>query len=84
MTELARIGLVSNDTILTAYVHRGVQRPSRERLTRAPRWKKTLLCDKAEPRTGSRETQPLHLRQTSQYLKDQGHGMHCPCWFSGA
>ena len=43
MTELARIGLVSNDTILTAYVHRGVQRPSRERLTRASAIEEDLI-----------------------------------------
>ena len=35
MTALARLGLVSNDAILTAYVHQGVQRPSRERFFRA-------------------------------------------------
>ena len=29
MTDLHRLGLVSNDAILTAYVHQGVQRPSR-------------------------------------------------------
>ena len=74
MTELARIGLVSNDAILTAYVHRGVQRPSRERLTRSSAMEEDLitLMQEQAPDQAVGETQPLHLRQTSQYLKGPG------------
>ena len=80
MTDLARIGLVSNDTILTAYVHRGVQRPSRERLARASAMEEALirLMQEQAPDQAVGETQPLHLRQTSQYLKDRGHQYALP------
>ena len=75
MTELARIGLVSNDTILTAYVHRGVQLPSRERLTQASALEEDLigLMQEQAPDQVVGETQPMHLRQTSQFLKDRDH-----------
>ena len=75
MTDLARIGLVSDDTILTAYVHQGVQRPSRERLSRASAMEEDLirLMQEQAPDQAVGESQPLHLRQASQYLKDQGH-----------
>ena len=75
MTELARLGLVSNDTILTAYVHQGVQRPSRERFFRTAAMEEDLIRMMQEQAPDQREgdTQPLHLRQASQYLKDRGH-----------
>ena len=80
MTDLARMGLVSNDTILTAYVHQGVQRPSRERLSRAAAMEEDLirLMQEQAPDQALGETQPLHLRQASQYLKDQGHRYALP------
>ena len=80
MNELARIGLVSNDTILTAYVHRGVQRPSRERLTQASAMEEDLigLMQEQAPDQAVGETQPLHLRQTSQFLKDRSHRYALP------
>ena len=75
MTDLARIGLVSNDTILTAYVHQGVQRPSRERLSQASAMEEDLirLMQEQAPDLAMGESQLLHLRQTNQFLKDQGH-----------
>ena len=71
MNELARRGLVSNDTILTAYVHQGVQRPSRERFSRAGAMEEELmrLMQEHAPDQPLEETQPLYLRQASQYLK---------------
>ena len=75
MTDLARLGLVSNDTILTAYVHHGVQRPSRERFCRAGSMEEDLirLMQEHAPDQPAEEAQPLYLRQASQYLKDHGH-----------
>ena len=72
MTDLARIGLVSNDTILTAYVHQGVQRPSRERLSQASAMEEDLirLMQEQAPDLAIGESQLLHLRQTNQFLKD--------------
>ena len=75
MTDLARFGLVSNDAILTAYVHQGVQRPSRERFFRASAMEEDLIrmMQEQAPDQTAGEAQPLHLRQASQYLKDHGH-----------
>ena len=80
MTQLARLGLVSNDTVLTAYVHQGVQRPSRERLSRAAAMEEDLirLIQEQAPDQAVGETQPLHLRQASPHLKDQGHRYALP------
>ena len=75
MSDLAGLGLVSNDTILTAYVHQGVQRPSRDRFFRASAMEEGLirLMQEQAPDQTTGEAQPLHLRQASQYLKDHGH-----------
>ena len=75
MTDLARRGLVSNDTILTAYVHHGVQNPSRERFFRAGSMEEDLieLMQEQAPDQPIGEAQPLYLRQASQHLKDHGH-----------
>ena len=75
MTALARLGLVSNDAILTAYVHQGVQRPSRERLFQAGAMEEDLirLMQEQSPDQLEGEAQSLHLRQASQYLKDHDH-----------
>ena len=75
MTDLAGLGLVSNDAILTAYLHQGVQRPSRERFFRAAAMEEDLIMMMQEEAPDQREgdTHPLHLRQASQYLKDHGH-----------
>ena len=80
LTQLARLGLVSNDTALTAYVHQGVQRPSRERQTQAAAMEEDLirLMQEQAPDQAVGETQPLHLRQVSQHLKDQGHRYALP------
>ena len=75
MTDLARLGLVSNDTILTAYVHHGVQRASRERFFRVGAMEEDLmrLMQEQAPDQPVGEAQPLYLRQASQHLKDHGH-----------
>ena len=75
MTDLARLGLVSNDAILTAYVHHRVQRPSRERFFQAGAMEEDLirLMQEQAPDQPVGEAQPLYLRQASQYLKDHGH-----------
>ncbi len=75
MNDLARLGLVSNDAALTAFVHHGVQRPSRQRFLRAAAMEEDLIRHMQEqaPDQSEGETQPLHLRQATQHLKDQGH-----------
>ena len=54
--------------------------PSRERLTRASAIEEDLirLMQEQAPDQAVGETQPIHLRQTSQYLKDQGHRYALP------
>ncbi len=80
MATLARLGLVSNDAILTAYVHHRVQRPSIERFTRARGMEKDLLSLMQEqaPGLATEEPQPLYLREAAQRLKDRGHEQALP------
>ena len=75
MTDLASAGLVSNDTVLTAYVHRGAPRPSRQRYSTAAAMEEALigLMQEQAPDQAVGESQPLHLRQASQGLKDRGY-----------
>ena len=75
LADLARYGLVSNDAVLTAFVHQGVQRPSASRLSLATAMEEDLirLMQEQAPDQTVGESQPLHLRQASQHLKDQGH-----------
>ena len=75
LANLARYGLVSNDAVLTAFVHQGVQRPSSGRFSLAAAMEEDLIRlmqEQAADHTEG-ESQPLHLRHASQYLKDQGH-----------
>ena len=64
MAKLARLGLVSKDAILTAYVHHGVQRSLDERFRRARDMEKDLisLC----------RSRPQTLRQRSRSLFTSG------------
>ena len=80
LTLLAGLGLVANDMILTAYVHQGVQRPSRDRFAQAAAMEEALvhLMQELAPDQGEGETQNLHLRHASQFLKDQGHQYALP------
>ena len=87
MTDLARLGLVSNDTILTAYVHQGVQRPSRERFLGAGAMEEDLLRLMQEqapehPLRGG----PTALLATGQPVPEGPWAMSTPCrsWCNGA
>ncbi len=75
LSDLARCGVVTNDSILTAYVHYGVRHPSRERFSRASSMEEDLmgLMQELAPDQTVGETQRLHLREVSQHLKDHGH-----------
>ena len=71
---------ISNDAILTAYVHHGVQRPSGERFRRARDMEKDLisLMQEQAPDLAPEEPQPLYLRETTQRLKDRSHEQALP------
>ena len=72
--DLERLGIASNDTALTAFVHAGVERSSRRRLEEAEILEKALIAHlrEAAPDLGKGEESVLHLRVASQALNDEG------------
>ena len=72
--DLARLGIASNDTALTAFVHTGVERSSRKRLDAATQLEIALIrhMREAAPDLGKGETSSLHLRVAAQVLRDGG------------
>ena len=72
--DLERLGIVSNDTAITAFVHAGIERSSRKRLEQAAALETALTAHMREvaPDMGKGETAPLHLRIAAQVLRDQG------------
>ncbi|MHB8791265.1 MAG: RecQ family ATP-dependent DNA helicase [Desulfobulbaceae bacterium] len=78
--DLERVGVASNDTALTAYVHAGVERSSRKRFAEAAALEAALIeaMQLAAPELNSGEASFLHLRQATQQLKNEGHGHALP------
>ena len=78
--ELERLGIASNDTALTAFVHVGGPRPSRKRLEAATVLERALIraLRESAPDMEPGETAPLHLRVTTQHLKDAGYADTLP------
>ena len=72
--DLERLGIASNDTALTAFVHAGIERSSRKRLEQADRLEVALIehLRPAAPDLGKGDSSPLHLRIASQALRDAG------------
>ena len=72
--DLERLGIVSNDTAITAFVHAGVERSSTRRLEQAAALETALIAHmrEAAPDQGKGDTAPLHLRIAAQVLRDQG------------
>ena len=72
--DLEQLGIASNDAALTAFVHVGVEKPSRKRLEQAIELEKELLKNMREmaPDLGSGDSSVLHLRHTTQRMKDAG------------
>ena len=72
--DLERLGIASNDTALTAFVHAGIERSSRKRLEEADSLEIALIkhLRTAAPDLGKRDTSVLHLRVASQALRDAG------------
>ena len=72
--NLERLGLATNDTALTAYVHVGVRRPSRIRLTEAAEMEQLLIERMRElaPDMDVGDSEPLNLRIAAQHLQDAG------------
>ncbi|MHB8908645.1 MAG: RecQ family ATP-dependent DNA helicase [Syntrophales bacterium] len=78
--DLERLGIASNDTALTAFVHVGVERSSQKRIEEAASLEVALIeeLQQAAPDLGKGDTSFLHLRQTTQRLKDLGHAHALP------
>lgn len=73
--DLEAMGLASNDTALTAYVHVAVENSSRKRFEQAASLEAALigLLREQHPDLSQGESSVLHLRHANQHLKDSGH-----------
>lgn len=78
--DLERLGIASNDTALTAFIHVGVERSSQRRLEEAQTLETALIDElqQAAPDLGKGEASVLQLRHTTQRLKDLGHAHALP------
>ena len=72
--DLERLGIASNDTALTAFVHAGVVRNSRKRFDEATELETALIAQmrEAAPDMSKGDRWPLHLRIAAQTLRDEG------------
>lgn len=78
--NLEKLGIASNDTALTAFVHAGVKRSSLERLEEAEALERALIDElrQAAPDLGKGDSSHLNLRIATQRLKDAGHAQALP------
>ena len=72
--DLERLGIASNDTALTAFVHAGVERSSQKRFEEAANLETALIkhLRQAAPDMSEGDTSILHLRVATQTLRDAG------------
>ena len=72
--DLERLGIASNDTVLTAFVHTGVARSSLRRFEESAALENGLIAHMraAAPELDEGEKATLHLRIAAQVLKDGG------------
>ncbi len=77
---LERFGIASNDTVLTAFVHVGVQNHSMQRFTQASALEQSLidLMRETDPDVDKGDTSQLHLRLATHRLKESGHDYALP------
>ena len=80
MFDLETLGIASNDTALTAFVHVGVQRTSRKRFSEAAALEVALIeaLQETAPDMQVGAASNLHLRLVTQRLKDAGHAQALP------
>ena len=78
--DMEQLGVASNDTALTAFVHTAVERSSRKRFEEASALERALidLLRDTDPDMGKGDTSTLHLRIATQRLKDEGHTYALP------
>lgn len=75
MHDLEQLGIASNDTGITAFVHAGVAHSSQQRLQQAVALETALIAQlrEAAPDLAKGEHSNLNLRIASSRLKDNGH-----------
>ena len=73
--DLEQLGVASNDTVLTAFVHTGIEHSSRKRYDEAAALEGALidLLREMAPDMDKGESSMLHLRVATQRLKEEGH-----------
>ncbi len=75
LADLEAVGIASNDTAVTVFVHLGVEDSSTRRLEMAARMESDLidLMREATPDAGNGEPQPMNLTETCQAMRNRGH-----------
>ena len=78
--DLEQLGIASDDTALTAFVHSGVKRASRQRFKEAAALEQALidLLREIDPDMEKGDTSLLHVRRVTQRLKEDGHKYALP------
>lgn len=78
--DLEKLGIASNDTALTAFVHAAVERSSQKRFEEAAELEVALIdaLRQHAPDLAKGESSILQLRHTTQTLKDGGHTTALP------
>ena len=78
--DLEVLGIASNDTTVTVYIHLGLEDASFRRLDQAASMETDLiaLMQEAVPDAEGAEPQPLNLTETCQALRDKGHAQVRP------
>jgi ATP-dependent DNA helicase RecQ len=79
LADLEVLGIASNDTAVTVFVHLGIEDSSARRLDQAARMEADLitLMQEAVPEAEG-EAQPLNLTEAAQALRDRGHAQVRP------
>ena len=78
--DLEAVGIASDDTALTAFVHAGVEHSSVRRFEQAAAMEEALvdLMREAAPDMERGDSSTLHLRLANQQLRDGGHNYALP------
>ncbi|MBX4954735.1 RecQ family ATP-dependent DNA helicase [Rhizobium lentis] len=75
LSDLEALGIATDDTAITTFVHVGVEGASKQRFQLATALETALIAAlrEASPDAEGDESQPLHLAAACQALRDQGH-----------
>ena len=75
LNDLETLGIATDDTAITAFVHVGIENGSMQRFEVSSQLESELIALMREsyPDADSGEPQPLHLAETCQRLRDRGY-----------